>query len=345
MENAGGCERVASILSNSFFKQGYSVNIVTLYGEKSFYHLDNGVNLVSLKKIPFLKKSFELYKMLEKDNANIIIGIGMGRLNPWLAVHFFLFNKKAKLILAEHINFTSYTYWQKKLRAILFKYAFGIVVLTESNKEKLLMCGLKNVVVIPNISSFPILEETFFDNRERIILAVGRLERQKNFSNLINIWNNIYSKYPSWKLIIIGEGSEFDKLNKLIERLDISQEQCIIFPFQKDIRQFYMKAQILAMTSFYEGLPMTLIEAMSTGCPCISYDCETGPRDIIVDNYTGFLVSYLDSFEFQNKLEILVNNIEIRKQFSLNSLREAERFSSEEILKKWDDILQRTNFV
>jgi amylovoran biosynthesis glycosyltransferase AmsD len=259
----------------------------------------------------------------------------MNKLNSWLAVHSFLFQGNYKLIAAEHINFNSATFLRKTLKILLYRRFSAIVVLTSSNKEKYIKYGLKKVYVIPNIASFMPSDIADYKEREQIILIVGRLGRQKNISDMITIWGNIYSKYSEWKLLIIGEGSESKKLKKLILSKGIPDTQCQLINSQKDICKYYNNAQIVTLTSLFEGLPMVLIEAMTYGCPCISYDCETGPSDIIVNNQTGFLIPCSDLEKFQEKLEILLNNEELRMQFFQRSLIERYRFSSSEILHKW----------
>ena len=125
--------------------------------------------------------------------------------------------------------------------------------------------------------------------RSKLILSIGRLSNEKNFIHLLMAWNKIFKKYPDWKLHIVGEGNKKDEMMAYIESNEM-EECCMILPFTNNVHKHYSEAQIFVLSSLFEGLPMVLLEAQQYGIPCVSYDCETGPRDIIVDGENGFLV-------------------------------------------------------
>src|SRR5690606_30927743 len=120
-------------------------------------------------------------------------------------------------------------------------------------------------------------------NKEsKSIIAIGRYTFQKGFDKLIEIWNQFVKEYriPSgWKLQIIGQGEDQELLERLIKKYELKNVE-LVGP-TSNIGLYYSEASFLVMTSRFEGLPMTLIEAQSYGLPIISFDCLTGPSEVL----------------------------------------------------------------
>ena len=121
---------------------------------------------------------------------------------------------------------------------------------------------------------------------EKRMIAVGRLEDQKNFKDLVSAWSIVAERCPDWRLEIFGEGKLEHALRSQIARLGLTGS-VILRGVVKDIGSEYSNSSALLMTSLHEGFPLALVEASSFGLPLISYDCPTGPSEIIIDAGDG----------------------------------------------------------
>ncbi|KHS85094.1 MULTISPECIES: glycosyltransferase family 4 protein [Pectobacterium] len=334
---SGGTERVASILSNELSKEQhvflYSLNIHS----SPFYNLSPKVVLKTSSSLGRIKKKLDFISFIKKENIHSVIIISMGRLSAEMAFFMGFLGAKSKLILSEHVAFESFPTYIKFIKLLSYKYADNVVVLTENDKDLLNhKYGLKNVSLIKNISSFYHVKNTVpIKERQNIAIAIGRLSYQKNFERLLFIWSKAIKK--DWRLIIIGDGDN-TKLVSMIEELNIS-DSVELLPAQQNISGYYNNAKIFLMTSRYEGLPMVLIECKNYGIPSISFNCKTGPAEIIVDKEDGYLIDYNDDDDFINKLSFLISDDELISRMSKSALIRSSLFSPEIIIPKWDNII------
>ena len=141
------------------------------------------------------------------------------------------------------------------------------------------------------------MEETpchpwFAEGSAPVVLAVGRLERSKDFPTLIRAFARLASRRPC-RLMILGEGGEGKALEGLVSRLGLQDRVClrgwVDNPFA-----YMSRAALLVVSSIYEGLSMVLVEALACGCPCVSTDCPSGPAEILQDGKLGPLVAVGD---------------------------------------------------
>lgn len=127
----------------------------------------------------------------------------------------------------------------------------------------------------------------FNDDGDPIILSVGRLEEQKDFFSLIQAFSLVNKNKPS-RLVILGEGSQRSELENMIQELGL--ENVVSLPgFSNNPYAYMARASVYVLSSAWEGLPNTLIEAMAVGLPVVATDCESGPREILADGRYGHL--------------------------------------------------------
>ena len=172
----------------------------------------------------------------------------------------------------------------------------------------------------------------------KIAVAIGRLTAQKGFDKLLDVWQKIEGKDSEWELYIIGSGEDKEKLLNQKESLNLKRVTFI--ENTKNIKEYYEKASIYLMTSRFEGLPMTLIEAQSFGLPIISYDIKTGPEDIVNDGEDGYLIENDNIEEFVNKFLELSNDKEKIQEFSQKAYKNAKRFKLDSIINEWKEVLE-----
>lgn len=204
------------------------------------------------------------------------------------------------------------------------------VVLTHEDKSY--WENLTNIEVIPNANSFVSSKQADLESKR--VIAVGRYDYQKGFDELINIWKGVYEKHPDWSLDIFGHGPLKDELQSLIDQLGLTKTIHLCAPV-KNIEQEYLNSSILVMTSRYEGLPMTLLEAQVCGLPLVAYACKCGPRDIIKDGVNGYLIEENNQEEMVEKLINLVNDAELRKQMGNTSYEFSKNYTNNKIMQQW----------
>ncbi|RLJ97682.1 glycosyltransferase family 4 protein [Tenacibaculum discolor] len=343
---SGGTERSCISVANGLAeKKDYKVYLIATNSEKEkpFFKINSSVELIHLNcknvKREYFNLFFLLKKALNENKINVIVAVEVFSLLFLLPVFIFNKRKNLKLVIWEHFNFTVSLgkNLRHKLRWLAAKYADGIVVLTQRDKglweDNLKVKG--NIKAINNMSPFNISEEKYSIDSKKVI-AIGRLAYQKGFDLLIDLWASLIKENSidkEWVLQIIGSGEDEQELKERIEEYDM-HERVEMIPSTNNISEYYQQASFLAMTSRFEGLPMTLIEAQSFGLPIIAYDCITGPSEVISDN-SGFLIEENNSAFFVEKIKELISNTEMRKLMSDSAKQEVVKYSKENVIAKW----------
>lgn len=198
--------------------------------------------------------------------------------------------------------------------------------------------GLKNSVVIPNANTFSVPRRAALTEKRAI--AVGRFDYQKGFDQLIEIWKDIQARCPDWKLDIYGQGPLKADMLAQIHALGLDGQIALHAPV-KHIMEAYMHSSLVLMSSRYEGLPMTLLEAQASGLPMVAYACKCGPRDIIKPGKNGYLIAEGDRADFADKACRLMEKGVLRQQMGQAAWEMAENFDAERIMRQWLLLFER----
>lgn len=202
------------------------------------------------------------------------------------------------------------------------------------NPKKLVVQTNPVTIQLPN-------NQIDLDSKEKIIISVGRLEPEiKKPQRVIDIWSKLYKDYPDWKLIIVGDGPEKERLEKEVESNYINNVSFVGF---QDPRPFYEKASILLLTSESEGFPLVLAESMSYGVvPCI-YNSFPASTDIIKDDDNGLLIPKKENqFDVDVATELIAKIMKddsLRKTMADNAINTAQSFSLEKITNGWENTI------
>lgn len=339
----GGTERTAVLVANKLSKIGYDITILSIRGKKSYYQLEKNITLRFLyeKEIKGLKSvfiiPFLLRKKLKQEKYDYIIDVDT--IFSFFSIPASI-KTKTEVISWEHFNyyFDIGIKRRKWGRILAAKYAKYIITLTEEDKiafSKNLKLNSK-IEYIYNSTPYP--EEKRSECTSKFAISIGRLTDQKGFDKLLDIWRKIEERDKDWILYIIGSGEDKEKLLKQKENLNL--ERVIFVENTKNIKEYYKKASIYLMTSRFEGLPMTLIEAQSFGLPIISYDIKTGPRDVISDNKDGYLIEEDNQEQFVEKFLELANNRDKIEEFSKEAYKNSKRFHLDNIIDRWIKVLK-----
>ena len=354
--NSGGMERVLSIKANYLVDRGYDITIITTDQDckKPFFNLDPRIHLIDLginynrtsssiflKFIQYLIKQIQHKRLLKQILNSLKADVVISMFDHEVSILSNI-NDGSKKVLEIHFSrFKRLQYGRRgvwniidRMRSyndlLLARKYDKFVVLTE--EDRLNWKGLTNIVTISNPNSFETKHYASLENKR--VIAVGRLDNQKSFSELIYAWSYLDSKFSDWRLHIYGSGPMKTELHQLIESLKLQDNITIEEPI-KNIKEKYLESSILVMTSKYEGLPMALLEGQVCGLPLISYECKCGPKDIISDGVNGYLIEEGNVAMLSEKMEILMSNLHLRREMGFNSINMSQKFSIDTIMSKW----------
>ena len=150
----------------------------------------------------------------------------------------------------------------------------------------------------------------------------------------------VLTTHPDWQWLLLGEGEQRKELEQFLLENNL-QNRLILMGNVADVALYLRQASILVSTSKYEGLGMSILEARSMGVPCVSFAVKTGPLEIIHDGIDGYLVQPFDCDTMIGKINTLIENPSLRKQFAKQALLSMGDFETETIIKQWKDILER----
>jgi glycosyltransferase involved in cell wall biosynthesis len=202
------------------------------------------------------------------------------------------------------------------------------------------------VPVIPNAALWPLpmqaprlAPELFCQSERLILLAVGRASEQKQFGLLFDVFHCLANQHPSWDLVILGEGPQRPALQNQVQEAGL--ENRVFLPGRAgNVSEWYERADLYVMSSRFEGFPNALAEAMAYGLAAVSFDCDTGPRDIIRHEVDGLLVPPGDVAGLTAALDRLMGDAALRQQFAERAIEARERFSIERIAGMWEELFE-----
>ena len=341
----GGAERVMATLTDELVKRGHDITLVTMFTEEPFYSINKKIKLIQRKnrvnnaffyriKHRFMSFPF-IRKTIKEEQPDVIISF-MLRLNSLVLISSTFLG--VPVIASEHSTFDIQLPLMKMFKRYqINKLAHKVTVLTEHDYNHI-RGRLRNVEIMPNPLPFNPIEKYNIDRKKNII-AVGNLDRYKGkgFDNLIKIWSEIAHLYPDWRLQIAGAGEwkNIKELENLANIYNVSRQFEILGPIKKiDIK--LRESSIFVLSSLEEGFGMALIEAMSQGCGCISFDCKAGPNEIITQDIDGILVEDQNMAAMREALVDLIENEEKREFLATNAIKSVSKFSVRSIVDKWE---------
>lgn len=333
LEKYGGTERVATNIANDLsYYHKVTILSKSFSSKKNAYLLNDSVNDIKFSggSLVFVKKC---KKYIDESNPCIVIIHTMSKLTPILLLAGI---KNKRIWSVEHISYGFHNNLFRYLRNRLYKKLDRVITLTHEDSKNYQNITNK-ISIIPNASPLPI-KKTINNSESKIIVSIGRLTFQKGYDLLIKAWLGVEKVHPDWMLHLYGEGEDKEKLEKMIMNYGIKN---IVFKgLTSDVQAVYDSAAFYVMSSRYEGFGMVLIEAQSRGLPIVSFDCPSGPSEIVNDGVDGYLVKNGDIELLSRKVNYLIQYPNIRRDFSKNALVSAKRFESKIITNGWIDLIE-----
>ena len=349
---SGGIERVVSNLCNNLSKD-YVITILTKDVEKSFYPLNKEIKLQSLnvpvnlnmrksklfRAFQVIKSFFLTHKRL-KEQLKKIAADYIYVVHVYNALEVLFAKGKEKLIISEHGSYFGYNKIYTLLKKFAYPRAYKLIVPSTMDTAVYIKLNYP-AVYIPHHKTFSIGEKIADVQNNHIVLNVGRYTDDKRQLLLLEIWNEIVktNKNKDWKLVLVGSGENEEKLRVFINEQKLENSVELKKPTAR-ISEEYLKSGVFAFTSRFEGFGMVLLEAMSFGLSCISFDCPSGPRDVVQDSSNGFLIQNNNAKLFLEKLVELMDDSELRLRFQKDAIQTINNWDNDKITNTWKEILQ-----
>lgn len=344
INGSGGLERVLSVKASALVEDfGYQVTILVLNNadQNPFYHFNPNIGFRSIK---VGGNSLQYWKSYRKGIQSVVNDIHpdiISVCDDGLKGFFLplILGKKIPIVYERHVSKlieskgtpSFFTTLKWNLMERLGKNFTKFIVLTEGNQNE--WKSLKNIKVIPNPLSFELDRVSTLENKS--VICVGKISYQKGQDLLVEAWQEIFQRFPDWKLELYGKEDDHFLNVKDLQHLNI-----FWFPPNPQIEEKYLQSSINVMSSRFEGFGMVLIEAMECGVPCISFNCPYGPSDIITNEKDGFLIENGNIQKLKEQLIELIENQELRKEMGKNAKKNVQRFSAKEIVKQWDQLFK-----
>lgn len=340
--SGGGAERVASIVSNHFAKQGHKVLFIAAYSKEREYELYSDIEytFIGLSSkaglLRFFERSLKIKKIVEDFKADVAFSF----VTPDLIALSF---SKIPLIPSLRID---PKYLESKplkwhMRQLIYSRAKNIIFQTQDARdyfnEKIRSKGV--VIGNPIKDDLPVWDEM---EHKKTFMTACRISKQKNIPMLINAFVRFHEKFPEYKLEIYGDGEPKEyktEMEKLVH--DKNADGYISFMgHSKQIHNVMKNSEAFVLTSDFEGLSNSMLEAMAIGMPCICTDCPPGgASEYIENNVSGILIPVGGEDELVAAMCSVADSAELRHTLSGNSQYVRNALDKDEICRRWEELI------
>ena len=331
----GGTERVVALLANEYVKRGYQTAILLFAGNQSAYPLDpkvevhvagqasGGSFLVRLKRIYHMRKFY-------KENKGCYI-FAFSVMGAVFSV-FSAFGIPHRMLVSERNDPTKFPQW--KIRNWAYRKAEKLVLQTPDMKECFPENLQKKVVVIPN----PVADgmpEPFKGERKKRVVSVARLQPQKNHKLLLKAFAEFVKEYSEYELHLFGIGELEEELRRQAKQLQI-EDRVMFRGFSANVKEEIRDSAMFVLSSDYEGISNSMIEALAMGVPVIATDCPAGGAKTYIQNgVNGILTPVGDVKALSTAMKKVAEDPNLAEQLSLNGVKIKENYKLKKIADRF----------
>ncbi len=342
----GGVERTVSYLSRYFAEHGHTTSIICISGEV-FYNIDEKVNLINLNISSTIKGRVDRYKkillrMMKTNKAvkqtkpDCLVCLDAEMIRYVGFQHKF---GRFKLLTSERTNPLMHSEKQRLSKFKSYRKSDGIVF----QSERARLCFPSDIaskgIVIPNaVGNELVFQAVAPTERRKAITAVGRLRDQKDYPTLIRAFALVRQRHPEFVLEIFGEGLDEADLIKMTNDMGL-QDSVLFKGVAKDAVLHVASSACYVLSSIYEGMPNSLMEALAVGTPSVSTDCAFGPSELIRNGENGILVPVGDVDALADAICKMIEDKEFAERCSKESKKILDEQSIEKISQKYLDYI------
>ena len=349
----GGAENMMVNLANAFADRGLRVDLVLSKAEGPYINkISSDVRIIDLNAKRVLASLPGLIKYLKRECPSSLLST-LTHSNIIALWARCLANVKTRVVVREasvmrHRNGDKYRLIALLIR-LFYQWADEIVAVSKGVKGELcnnigckpeLIKVIYNPTVIPSLihhSQEIVIHPWFLPNSPPVILSVGRLTKAKDFPTLIKAFANLLREKEE-RLLILEDGDERGRLERLLQELGI-ENKVQLLGFVENPWSYMRLATVFVLSSAWEGLPNTLIEAMAIGTPVIATNCKSGPAEILDNGRYGLLVPVGDIQGLSNAIKEILTNASLRNYFKRVGLYRARDFNVDIIAEQYIKLL------
>ena len=340
---SGGAERVVSLLANRMAEMGHEIEIVCLKYNDVYYQVDSGVKvtLAMQQTRSRFTELFWLRKYVKKERPDVAIAFTEG-------VYCFtitaLLGTKMPVIASERLDPSAMSWKRNLLKRILLPYASWLVVQTQSIKAYFPKKIQRKTSIIYN----PVNEKVFqqvenepsrIDWKQNRIISVARLFPQKNQQMMIRAFAKIADGFPDWQLVIYGDGPLRENLESLVAELQL-QDRVLLPGRTETVIEELRKSKIFCMSSDYEGMSNSMIEAICVGLPVVTTNVS-GTNELVQNGVNGWVVSCGDVEMLADVLMKFMSDVSLIETMSKQNIANRELFKLDAIVCKWESVIKQ----
>lgn len=338
----GGAERVVSVLSSELSNIIEKVSVLVYWKTEFDYPISNKVSVINLsggnkysyaqmKKIERLKK---MRSIIEKERPEVIV--------PFLPhvcvqVGCATIGLKCNVIQTVRNNpsTTPVEAYRRRIRDFQI-YRSKCTIVQNEEQLNYFPQKLKNKIqILPNPINESFLKMEYKGSDHFKAVSVGRLIEQKNYPLLIDAFSEFAKQHPDATLCIYGDGALKNTLNELILKNKMG-DNIFLKGRSDNLPEILANSSVFIMSSNFEGMPNSLMEAMAVGIPVISTDCPTGPRELIGDNERGYLVEVGNQEALKKAIETVEEKkINVQEKALKAKIYVKTQFAPQEVANKF----------
>lgn len=356
LHQGGGIGRITADKLNYLSTiDGYQVGLAYLQQGEFFYEISPKVKLFPVEnlikglrtaqRLKVVRKIKQAYMQVFEDFSPDVIVCAMGSvvsyiipLTKWRkrSIYEFHFSKSDLNIIGHNAQTGIENILLNNARRFLLgRYRYTVALVDSDYKA----WKYKNMLLIPNFSDAVLKnKDAVVDVGSKKIVFCGRLVYQKGLEYLFEVWKVLSKKYIDWELFIYGENNNSDLSKSYIQTIN-GLERAYYKEVTHDIDNIYGDKSIFILPSRFEVFGLVLVEAMSYGLPCVSFDLD-GPHEIISDRQDGYLIPPYDIDKMVKALSDLIDNEFLRKQMGLNAKKNIQRYSTDNVMRTWIDVFE-----
>lgn len=378
---SGGAERVVSLLANRMCEDGHNIQIVCLKYNDVYYTLHDKIKVVAATEHASnrIMELFWLRKYIQKEKPDVVIPFTEG---VYCFTILALLGTRIPIIASERLDPAAMSLPRKFLKRLLLPYADWLVVQTESIKAYFPKRIQKKTSVIYNPVNDEVFENPRMDSRVQSskckgtasydysshdfchnsskqtsltdlvvpkiqssklnrIISVARLYPQKNQKMMIEAFAQIADEFPDWQLVIFGEGPLRCSLELLVKSLQL--ERRVLLPGRTEhVVEELRKSKIFCLSSDYEGMSNSMIEAICVGLPIVTTNVS-GVKELVDDNINGFVVECGNVDRMCSALSSLMGNESLMNCFAQKSFERRRLFQMDVVNNKWNSLINQVS--